>query len=129
MKRISSIILLLMMMSCAPRISYHNINVKNFSIHKGNDFVEAKFIDFSGNTSQDIRLDSRQEIALSYTTDIGKGSIAFQLIDENNEVVWKSAKNSGKSYEKATIVIDKTGDYKVLIKGFDSTGKFKINWK
>lgn len=124
------LILVVVMSACASRVSYQNIRVKNWNIHRGHNYLEAEFTDFSGNTYHDIRLDKGQEIELTYHADLGKGKIAFQLIDAKDEVIWtSSAKEIGKAYENISIPIPKTGAYKVLIKGEDSTGKFKINWK
>ncbi|WP_299121532.1 hypothetical protein [uncultured Tenacibaculum sp.] len=129
MKRINIFLILILMVSCAPKISYNNISARDWSIQKEKEELDASFSYFSGSVYQDIAIEKDDELKLIWNTNLEKGAIEFLLINTKGEKLWNSTKQIKTGTKEVNVPITEKGIYKIEVKGYDASGKFDLKWK
>lgn len=129
MVRIILILMVLMLGSCAT-VRYDSFSAENWEvIVRNSNTLEASFSKFSGNSYQEVKVDRTKEIQLNLDSKLNSGSLEISLVDAKQTVVWTSKEQRKNQHISTTVPVDKDKNYKVLIKGKNAAGYFKITWE
>lgn len=120
-------LIVLILTSCASRIHYDGISVKNWEVDSGDKNFDASFTYFSGKAYQVANFDTKDS-EIFITTELEKGNITVYVSDEKQKIIWISGKLEKNKLLKTTLEAKKGKNYKVYVDGNKATGKFNINW-
>lgn len=128
MRKIIVLTVLVLLSSCASRMKYEGIKVKNFKVDFEENSYSAKFDEMSGDTYRPIELSDSDELSIAYNATVTKGDLEFAVLEDNGTVLWKSEKIASKINETKQLQLKENTNYKVLIRGNNASGNFVIEW-
>lgn len=128
MRKIIVLTALILLSSCASRMKYEGIKVKNFEVDFGENSYSAKFDAMSGDTHRQIEVSDSNELSIAYNATITKGNLEFAILEDNGTVLWKSEKITSKTNEIKRLQLKENTNYKVLIRGNKASGNFVLEW-
>lgn len=100
------------------RVGYVGNNVGNQ--------ISATYQLYDGTQEKVIKVDEGQTILFSYTSVVEKGTLTIEVRDTDKDKIGELETNTAGTQ---AIMADKTGDYRLIIKGDDTKGSFDVSWE
>lgn len=82
---------------------------------------------FTGFESGSVAAEAGQSLALVYQVTINKGSLAIEVQDPGNEVIWDKTFEADET-GSIEIQLEQSGSYAIIVQAKNAGGSFELSW-
>ena len=91
-----------------------------------NTSISASYQYFDGKETREIKVEANQDLVFTYSSKAITGTLSIRVLDGDGNLSTEMEIGVPKVH---TIGINKTGTYKLVIKGVETRGNYDVSWE